>query len=153
MITAAEFRHGCCGQGTPVEILLWGKPELSSLRRSSSRITSCTYDSDFNAVSCRSTSSSSAVVEGKAHSGRGVYRGVSSNLFAKADQQVSALWAKRRLCASSDAPRSRRTLALCYLAARCHTAAIEHLTRAILALVLRALIGPPNRRAPVISSC
>jgi hypothetical protein len=22
MITAAEFRHGCCGQGTPVEISL-----------------------------------------------------------------------------------------------------------------------------------
>ncbi len=26
MITAAEFRHGCCGQGTQVEIRWWSSP-------------------------------------------------------------------------------------------------------------------------------
>jgi hypothetical protein len=48
MITAAEFRHGCCGQGTPVQIRC-GKPESSSVPPvNRSRIASCTYDCDFN---------------------------------------------------------------------------------------------------------
>ena len=29
MITAAEFRHGCCGQGTPVQILGSGRGRRS----------------------------------------------------------------------------------------------------------------------------
>ena len=41
MITAAEFRHGCCGQGTPVEIRC-DKAESSSVPPvNRSRIASC----------------------------------------------------------------------------------------------------------------